>query len=188
MKIKLWSFLFRSLGVTIAGMVFLTACGMIRTQEDEDNEKIGVTVIGVHHLGPEFSIGDFYVNGSFGGDVGRNGGGAGLVCCAELPRKWRPGLVMKVKWSVYDWSKSIRSEVNAENYDSVSLEKFVAVVPVEKYDEVGDLYPHFFPNGKVRLISSNYPISSPKHPLQWDDPSAVKLATLGIKGILNLNR
>ena len=183
MKIKFWSSLLLPLGITLVGMVFLGACGVIRTQESGDNEKIGVMIIGVHHLGPDFNIGDFYVNGYSGGDVGKNGGGAGYVCCSELPRKWRLGLVMKVKWAVYDWSKVIRSEVDAGNYNSVGLENFAATVPVEKYDEVGDLYPHFFPNGKVRLISSNYPISNPKHPVQWNDSSAAELATSGIKDV-----
>lgn len=181
MRMKFRPFLEYSFGVILVGMVFLGGCGMTRTQKDEDNEKIGVMITGVHHLGSKFNIADFYVDGYSGGNVGMNGGGGSLVCCSALPRKWRPGLVMKVRWSVNDWSKSVKSEIDAGNYKSVSFANFVAMVPVEKYDEVGNLYPHFFPNGKVRLISSNYPVSNPKHPVQWDDSTAVEQATLGVK-------
>lgn len=181
MKIKFRLFLLNPYGVIFASMVVLGGCGIIRTQEDEDDEKIGVMISGVHHLGPQFNIADFYIDGYPGGNVGMNGGGGSFVCCSALPRKWRPGLVMKVWWSVNDWSKSIKSEIDAGNYKSVRFENFVAVVPVEQYDEVGNLYPHFFPDGKVRLISTNYPVNNPKHPVQWDDVSAMEHATLGVK-------
>ena len=179
MKTKFWSSLLHPIGLTLTSVIVLGACSSIST----DSEPIPVAITGVHHLGPDFNIGGFHVNGYSGGNIARNGGGASFVCCAALPRKWRPGLVMKVRWSVNDWSKAVRSEVDAGNYKSISFENFIATAPIEKYDEVGDLYPHFFPNGKVRLISSNYPVSNKKHPIQENDPSAVELATSGVKVI-----
>lgn len=121
---------FRPCRVVLVSMVALGGCGIIRTQEDEDNEKIGLMIICTHHLGPQFNIADFYVNGYSGGNVGRNGGGGSYFCCAALPHKWRADSVMKVRWSVNDWSRAISSEIDVGNYKSVRFENFVATVPV----------------------------------------------------------
>lgn len=161
-------------------VISLGACSNIANFRGDD-EPIPVMITGVHHLGPNFNIGEFYINNKYASNIGRNGGGGSSFCCSSLPRKWRPGLVVKVEWSVNDWSKAVRSEIDAGNYKSVSYQDYVAMVPVENYGEVGDLYPHFFADGKVRLISSNYPINNPDHPINDDDKSAVELATSGEK-------
>ena len=160
--------------------ISLCACSTI-TNFGDDDEPIPVMITGVHHLGPNFNIGEFYINDKYASNIGRNGGGGGNFCCASLPRKWRPGLVAKVQWSVNDWSKAVRSELDAGNYKSVSYQNYVAIVPIESYVEVGDLYPHFFADGKVRLISSNYPINNQNHPIRDKDTYAVELATSGEK-------
>lgn len=161
------------------GAIALGACSNIPTFRD--SEPVSVMINGVHHLGPNFNIGEFYINDKYASNIGRNGGGASDFCCTSLPRKWRPGLVAKVQWSVNDWSKAVRSEMDAGNYKSVSYQNYVAIAPIEKYEEVGDLYPHFFKDGKVRLISSNYPVNNSNHPIREDDPSAIELATSGEK-------
>ena len=160
--------------------ISISACSTITSVRAGD-EPIPVMITGVHHLGPDFNIGEFYINDKYASNIGRNGGGAGDFCCSSLPRKWRPGLVAKVQWSVNDWSKAVRSELDVGNYKSVSFQNYVAIAPIEKYEEVGDLYPHFFAGGKVRLVSSNYPINNPKHPIQENDPSAIDLGISGEK-------
>lgn len=160
--------------------ISLCACSTITGFRSSD-EPIPVMITGVHHLGPSFNIGELYINDKYASNVGRNGGGAGDFCCSSLPRRWRPGLIAKVQWSVNDWSKALRSELDAGNYKSVSFQNYVAIAPIEKYEEVGDLYPHFFAGGKVRLISSNYPINNPRHPVQESDPTAIELGIQGEK-------
>lgn len=167
----------------IVGWITLGGCAGLKTNEPESREEIAVMITGVHHLGTNFNIGEFYINNNYSSNVGRNGGGASHFCCSELPRNWRPGLIAEVRWSVNDWSKAVKAEVDAGNYKSIGFQKYFARVPIERYEKVGDLYPHFFPDGKVRLVSSNYPISNPKHPIQPNDKSAIEFATDGVKVI-----
>ena len=39
------------------------------------------------------------------------------------------------------------------------------VVEVEKYDETGDIYMHFFPNDEVRVVVSWVGPRNPRHPI-----------------------
>lgn len=181
MKKKLVVSLFLPIASLLVSCIMFNACGIIRTAADEENEPIGVMLTGVHHLGPDFNIGSFYVGGSSGGNVGRNGGGASFSCCVELPRKWRPDMNVKIRWSVNDWSKAVQREVAAGNYASITFEEFSADVKIERYDEVGGLYVHFFSGGKVRVVSSGYHVLNSKHPILQNDSSAVSLATTGAK-------
>ena len=183
-----WSSLLKPMSLALASIVAFGACGGIRTAGNENREPIGVMIVGVHHLGPNFNISKFYINDYYGSNVARNGGGASFVCCAELPRKWRPGMVAKVRWSVNDWSHAVMSEVDAGDYKSMGFENYEATVPIEKYSDVGDLYAHFFPNGKVRLVSSTYSVWNSKHTIQQDDPRAVELATQGTKILKKKNK
>lgn len=181
MNKKSFSPLVVPMALLLVGCALLNACGVVKTAANGDNEPIGVMITGVHHLGPDFNIGGFSVGESSGGNVSRNGGGASFVCCVELPRKWRPGMNVKVQWSVNDWSKAIRSEVAAGNYKSVTFEEFHADTAIEKYDEVGGLYVHFFSDGKVRVVSSGYHVLNAKHPIKQNDPSAALLAVRGTR-------
>ena len=138
---------------------------------------VGLT--GVQHLGSNFAIGEFYVNGYYGGNVGREGGGGSEVCCIRLPQKWRPGLVAEIRWSVGDWSNENPMETNEGNYRSVTWTAFRAVVPVEKYEEEGHLNVHFFKDGRVRAVSSNYGAESTLHPIKPDSPYEAEFATAG---------
>lgn len=147
----------------------------------KQDDKIGVALIGVHHLGSSYNISQFYVDGYSGMNVGREGGGGGIICCVILPRRWREGLMVEVRWSINDWSKENRVEMDAGNYESLQWGgAYRAKVPVEKYDEPGDIYVHFFPNGRVRVVSSNAGMGSTLHPIQRGDPHAVDSATSGV--------
>lgn len=129
-------------------------------------ETVGVNVVPTHHLGKDYSVEDVYVNGQWGGNAGRGGGGGGYVCCVMLPEVWRPGLVAKVKWRVLDWRQENTNETKVGILKSILDEgKYVATAPVEYYAEPGDLYVHFFPHGKVRVVSSLYSPSGEKHPI-----------------------
>lgn len=41
---------------------------------------------------------DIYVNNKWGGEAGARRGAGGGICCVLIPEKWRPGLVVNVKW------------------------------------------------------------------------------------------
>jgi len=145
-----------------------------------NDELVPVALTGVQHLGPGYMISRFYVN-KYGGDsVGRQGGGGSIVCCAMLPAKWRPGLIVEIRWGVEDWTHANDAEIAKGNYESVIDAKlYIAKVPVEKYDEPYDLIVHFFPRGRVRAVSSVYSVSSPLHPVPYGPREGGPMATAG---------
>lgn len=143
------------------------------------NAVTAVSLTGYQHIGPNFNIAGFYVNGYDGSNVGREGGGGSDVCCVLLPKKWRPGLVVEVRWAVGDWSKENRAEIESENYKSVTYTFFKAFVPVEKYETPEHVFVHFFRGGRARVVSSLPGPGNPDHPVLNDDMHAADIATVG---------
>jgi hypothetical protein len=92
------------------------------TQIDPD-EIVGVSLTGIDHLADHLSVQDFYVDGTPGAQAGTGGS---LLCCAKLPRVWRPGLTVEVRWNVTNWR-------------DCTGEDFVKRVPVERYDQLGGM-------------------------------------------------
>lgn len=139
-----------------------------------------VDMSGVHHLGGKFNIPQFYVDGHVGSNVGREGGG-GFICCVLLPKKWRPGLSVEVRWEIGDWTNENRAEIDAGNYRSVAGPEmiYIAQVPIERYEVAEHLWVHFFTGGKVRVVSSPTGYWGATHPIKDNDPSAANSATAG---------
>ena len=162
----------------IAGLALYWAYRYFVPRDEED--LVPASIVGVQHLGPDYNIGEFYVNGYYGSNVGREGGGGGFVCCVMLPSKWRPGLVAEVKWEVNDWSKEDIAEIKAENYRSIRTEGlYGAIVPIEKYEIAHDVYVHFFPEGKVRIVSTGFGPLHPLHPVPYGAGDGGEIATTG---------
>ena len=118
--------------VTLLGL--LSACSAMGSDKSG-----GVGLTGIDHLEEHLSVSDFWVNGYSGHQAGTGGS---LVCCAIVPNKWRPGLTARVRWDVLNWRD--RTGVQYE-----------AVVPVDRYDEIGRMFVHFLPDGSVRITLSN---------------------------------
>ena len=125
------------------------------------DEGIGTGITGIDHLADHLSVQNFWVDGYNAAQAGKGGR---TVCCATLPRKWRPGLKVQVRWEVVNWRDSKGA-------------CYIRDVPVEPYEEVGQLWVHFLSDGGVRVVSSidgprspSYPgprdLIPPKHP--WD--------------------
>lgn len=113
--------------------------------------SIPTAVEGVHHLGGFYAVSEFYMDRRYYSNIWRSGIG-GEMCCVALPAKWRSDLTVEVRWSVIEWRADDQGKDNAKR----TLEGiYKARVPVEKYDSVGDLCVHFFPHGKVRVLSGN---------------------------------
>lgn len=166
--------------VLLAAVIALVTVALYRSVRAELHRDslalVGLT--GTHHIGPNFNIAEFYVNGKYESNVGREGYG-GDMCCVLLPKKWRSGLVVEVRWAVGDWSKENRTEIDAQNYESITYTCFKAVVPVEKYETPERLFLHFFPGGKVRAVSSIFTVLGASHPVQRGDLRATDAATVG---------
>jgi hypothetical protein len=132
-------------------------------------ENVAVTVTGVQHMGNNYSISSFNVNGYYWGNVGRGGGGGSFACCMMLPEKWRPDLSVVVKWTIKNWMNSSGADAARGDYSSVKNEgTYIATVPIEKYDEPGDIYVHFFSRNRARVISTNYGAFGKGHPILKD--------------------
>jgi hypothetical protein len=169
-----------TVAMSLLAFIF-TGCASFQAGAGEDNlTPVGLT--GIQHIGRNFNISDFYVDGANGGNVGREGGGGGTICCVALPNQWRPDLTAEVRWAVGDWSKENLAETAAGNYKSLTSEGvYKARVPVEKYDKPSHLFVHFFAGGKVRIVSSKYFPESQQHPISPDDSHAADSATAGTR-------
>ena len=156
-------------------------CASVQAGINDSNfTPVGLT--GVQHIGPNFNVSRFYVDGVYGSNVGRGGGGGSSVCCVALPKKWRPDLTTEVRWAVGDWSKENLAETAAGNYKSITSEGvYKALVPVEKYDKPGQLFVHFFAGGRIRVVSSEYYPESKLHPILGDDQHAADITTVGTR-------
>jgi len=131
---------------------------------------------GVHHLGPEYFINRFYIDQSIGDNIDEGGGGGSVVCCLTLPQQWRPAISVDVRWKVHHIIKSTAPKLP----DTAELEGiYHAQVPVEKYTKPGDLFVHFFPNGRVRVLVSGVASNSEEHPIRRGDKKAIQTATQG---------
>jgi hypothetical protein len=117
----------------------------------EQEDLIGVDLSGKQHIGPDFNISEFFLNGTNGFNVGREGGGGRDVCCVLLPRQWRPGLSVDLRWEVANWIEA--DKARKENLDVIpTFKHFRGRVPVEKYGSPGRVVVHFFEGGKARVI------------------------------------
>ncbi|MBC7701172.1 DUF3304 domain-containing protein, partial [Aquabacterium sp.] len=47
---------------------------------------------------------DFYVDDQWGSNLPSYGGGGKTSCCVVLPKIWRPGLVVKIDWTMGKWT------------------------------------------------------------------------------------
>ena len=149
----------RRLTLLAAGLAVatLTACASSGlSTRDSDKAYFNASIGGVNHTG-QYLYG-FSVNGSFGGNVSEYGAGNAGVCCVRLPRVYRPGLTVDIK---YDLTLDDGTKHNWKTKNGI---------PVEPYTEPGDVYVHFFPNDQIRVVVSNagpgsrHPIPSPVNP------------------------
>ena len=122
--------------VCVSMLVALVAgCDVGRSKED----MVPTSITGIDHLAEHLSIQNFWVDGYSGFQAGTGGS---AVCCASLPRKWRPGLSAVVEW-------------NTTNWRDCGWESRERRVPIERYEKVGTLFVHFLSDGSVRAVSSN---------------------------------
>jgi hypothetical protein len=90
------------------------------------------------------------VDGAGGGKMSAWSGGTANICCASIPRVWHPGITVRVRWNMPIGRQDVIKEKTVE---------------VERYDETGSVYLHFFPNDEVRVVVSPVGPRNPKHPI-----------------------
>ena len=131
---------------------FLLA-GCVTAQQKAEDDRATAQVGIVNHTGN--FIYSATVNGSGGANMSAWGAGGAEVCCTSIPLVWHPGMKVLVQWNMPEGIKDVIKE---------------KIVEVEKYDEPGDIYLHFFPNDVVRVVVTNIGGSGTKHPI----PAPVK--------------
>lgn len=113
-----------------------------------EEQTAGVAITGIDHLPKHLSVQQFYVDGYSAFQAGT---GARTVCCAVLPKRWRPDLTVDIRWNVTNW----------RDCDWVQQTRRLRV---ERYDEPGRLWVHFMKDGQVRAISSGIGPGNPSYP------------------------
>jgi hypothetical protein len=142
-------------------------------------DYVPVDLNGMQHIGPDFNIAEFYFNGTYGFNVGREGGGGGDVCCVLLPLQWRPGLSVDLRWSVGNWTKVNPKDMDRKNRIP-TFEDFRAKVPLERYETPGRVRVHFFVGGKARVVVMGAPgLDALNGEFFPDDSPLVQVATVG---------
>jgi hypothetical protein len=134
--------------VSIVIAIGLAGCALRETQAQQSDRapaQVGI----VNHTGNY--IYSASVDGAGGANMSRWGVGGADVCCASIPRVWYPGMKVLVRWDMPEGHKHIVKE---------------KVVEVEKYDNPGSIYMHFFPNDEVRVIVSEVGPGNPEYPIR----------------------
>lgn len=130
-----------------------------------DHDAVAVTA--VNYTGRELS-GFLFIDPSdnkkvAGGPPVTPYSGAGTLCCYALPRKWRPGIQVKLR---YTWYHS-----DARHERPVFL---TAELPPYPTDEPGVLWALFYEDGSVEVLASAVDPGHPKWPgkvKHWPVPS-----------------
>lgn len=129
----------------LACSLLLSGCSALATKESPyAPAQVGI----VNHTGKY--IYSASVDGAGGANMSAWGAGGAEVCCASIPRVWRPGIKVLVRWNM------------PEGIQDVIKEK---VVEIEKYDEPGSIFMHFFPNDEVRVVVSWVGPGNPRYPI-----------------------
>jgi len=152
----------------------LSVCSVIYTYYKVD-DHIPVSLTGIHHLGSDYRIAEFYID-KYGGDNVGESGYSGIVCCRMLPRQWSPGLKANVRWEIHH---IVRPSDHAKPETEEIAGIYQAQVPIEHYLKPDRLWVHFFPNGRVRIVVSPEGSDSEKHPIHPNDEQAMSQAVTG---------
>lgn len=155
--------LFKICSFKVFGAVLLFVVLVGCNGEEQDNGPATASIIGYNNT--EHYIHRFFVDESWGGNVRAYSGGGGVVCCISYPREWSSDLAAVVRWST---SSSIPDGPRGVTWHE-------KIVPIESYDQLGDLNVHFLPGNQVRLIispgSPGFPgyrgPDAPVKPIDW---------------------
>lgn len=88
-----------------------------------------------------------------GGEPVRPFEGGGVMCCISLPKTWRPGIKVVLR---YDWWQR---EDKPRQYINKEFE-----VPPYPDGQVGTLWALFYPDGSVEVVSSDFAPGHEKWP------------------------
>jgi len=111
-------------------------------------QTVGANLTGYNHT--DKTIGAFYVNGEWGGNITPGSGGGSFVCCVELPVPWRQGMTVKVTWEDHEGKMQAR-EVAVPEYNPRTLSA---------------LNVHFLRSGEIKVFANRLSLWHPDYPLK----------------------
>jgi hypothetical protein len=143
-----------------------TAFGLPRAAQASTLEAINHTHWAINH---------FSVDGRSGIDIigPYQGGGGG--CCYVAPKRWRPGMTVRVDWETgVGSSKGFPGFHDREKYfrwrDNIAAQKrrHTKTVPVPNYtgQDVCGITVHFLPCDDIQVTTSCYAYGSPEYPIK----------------------
>lgn len=136
------------LGIVLFAASCLTACG---------DDNVAVSVGGFNHM-PDWFIAGFSVAGASGANLSPGSGATGEMCCVSIPKRWYPGMKVKVEW---------RYDTIGGGYKPPPQE---AEVEIPEYSKrAGNVQVHFYPEHKVKVVVTSYGIGHPHYPMSEQD-------------------
>jgi hypothetical protein len=114
-------------------------------------KTVSAELTGYNHT--DKTIGAFYVNGQWGGNITPGSGGGKFVCCVELPDPWQPEMTVRVKW---------------EDHDGLMHERDVAL-PAYDPRKAGGLNVHFLRSGQIKAFAGMTYLGHPSYPLKGEE-------------------
>jgi len=92
------------------------------------------------------------VNGYPGPNIYPHGGGGGSVCCISVPREWKQGMTVTVKWT------------DDRNANPIPWKTRVVEVPRYTPEDIGMFAVHFFPGDVVKVLVTMKFAGHPDYP------------------------
>lgn len=159
--------------VAVFAIIALTACDKLMGQQVQDDGMVSLSYSGINHT--DTTLVNISLNGGLVPTLYPKSGGAAIVCCISLPRKWHPGLKVKISWEHDGYFKKDKNgRLVLDKYgDEILIRspRITKLVPVEPYDDKniqGMFYVHFLPNdqvlAKASWIAPNHPDYRPEFP------------------------
>jgi hypothetical protein len=99
------------------------------------------------------TIGAFYVNGIWAGNITPGSGGGSFVCCVALPSPWHAGTTVTVGWEDHE-GKSHEQKVELPQYEDSTLSR---------------LSVHFLRNGEITAYANRLSLWHPDYPLKGQE-------------------
>lgn len=129
----------------------------------------GISIVGYNHT-TNRSIYTFTVDGRMGSNLDPESGGGKFSCCVQLPKRWRPGLKVKLQWryqSFFDHPAPVPKTWGVELH-----------VPEYAPQDIGRFAVHFYPDHRVAVVVTRMSIDHPDYPsaLKWDAPTPTDAA------------
>jgi hypothetical protein len=140
-----------SLERKIAGFLAFILLSVLLSSCRASDDTMGVDIVGYNHT--DHDIGSFYVNDAGGAFEARHEGG-GAVCCVSIPRKYKAGMSVTVKWT--------------DEMDEHPQTRMITVPPYTPADG-GMFAVHFLRNGEIKVFVTMLAPWHPNYPLKGDE-------------------